>query len=144
VNLQALGRPGDRRAYPRVTCTLTCAVAGLGDGRVLNVSDGGAFVACPTPRSTRRAVQLRLALGETPLDLPAEVVRVTTLAPQGIGLALQFRGLSEPAVEQIHRFVLARLLAEIAEIMEGDPRPVDPRNVQVISRRAPSPATCAR
>ena len=45
MTLQALGRPGDRRAYPRVTCTLSCAVAGLGEGRVLNVSDGGAFIA---------------------------------------------------------------------------------------------------
>lgn len=134
MNLQAYGRPGDRRAFPRVTCTLPCAVAGLGEGRVLNVSDGGAFVTLPdTQAHPPRSVQLRIALAETPLDLPADVVRVTTVAPHGIGLALQFRGLGEPAVEHIHRFVLARLLAEIAEIMEGNPRPVDPRNVQVIS-----------
>lgn len=134
MTLQALGRPGDRRAYPRVTCTLTCAVAGLGDGRVINVSDGGAFVALPdTQMHPPRHLQLRLQIGESALELPADVVRVTTLAPQGIGLALQFRGLGDPAVEQIHRFVLGRLLAEIAEIMEGDPRPIDPRNVQVIA-----------
>ncbi len=134
MNLQAYGRPGDRRAFPRVTCTLPCAVAGLGEGRVLNVSDGGAFITLPdTQAHPPRSVQVRIALAETPLDLPADVVRVTTVAPHGIGLALQFRGLGEPAVEHIHRFVLARLLAEIAEIMEGNPRPVDPRNVQVIS-----------
>ena len=134
MNLQALGRPGDRRAFPRVTCTLTCAVTGLGDGRVLNVSDGGAFVALPdTQVHPPRNVHVRLNLGEPALEIPAEVVRVTTLAPQGIGLGVQFRGLSEVATEQIHRFVLGRLLAEIAEIMEGDPRPVYPRNVQIVS-----------
>lgn len=134
MTLQALGRPGDRRVYPRVTCTLACGVPGLGDGRVLNVSDGGAFVALPdTQLHPPRSVQLRLQLGEPALELPAEVVRVTTLAPQGIGLGLQFRGLPDAAVEQIHRFVLGRLLAEIAEIMEGDPRPIDPRNVQLVS-----------
>ena len=134
MNLQALGRPGDRRAYPRVTCTLTCAVAGLGEGRVLNVSDGGAFVALPdTQVHPPRHVQVRLGLTDPPLELPAEVVRVTTLAPQGIGLALQFKVVTEPVAEHIHRFVLSRLLAEIAEIMEGDPRPVDPRNVQIVS-----------
>jgi hypothetical protein len=88
VNLQALGRPGDRRAYPRVTCTLTCAVAGLGEGRVLNVSDGGAFVALPDTQvhPPRRAPPPRHRR-DPPLELPAEVVRVTTLAPHGIGLA---------------------------------------------------------
>ena len=133
MNLQALGRPGDRRAYPRVTCTLSCAVAGLGDGQVLNVSDGGAFVALPeTQVHPPRQIHLRLAISDPPLEMPAEVVRVTTLAPQGIGLAIQWKGVQDTASEQIHRFVLARLLAEIAEIMEGDPRPVDPRNVQLV------------
>ena len=75
MTLQALGRPGDRRAYPRVTCTLTCAVPGLGDGRVLNVSDGGAFVALPdTQIHPPRNLQLRLQLGETAVDLPADVL----------------------------------------------------------------------
>lgn len=134
MNLQAYGRPGDRRAAPRVTCTLPCAVPGLGDGKLLNVSDGGAFIALPeTQAHPPRTIQVRLALADTHLELPAEVVRVTTVAPHGIGLGVQFRGLGDAAVEHIHRFVLARLLAEIAEIMEGNPRPVDPRNVQVIT-----------
>lgn len=134
MNLQAYGRPGDRRATPRVTCTLPCAVAGLGDGKLLNVSDGGAYIALPeTQAHPPRTITVRLNLGDAPHELPAEVVRVTTVAPHGIGLGIQFRGLAESAAEQIHRLVLARLLAEIAEIMEGNPRPVDPRNVQVIS-----------
>ncbi|HEY0136900.1 MAG TPA: PilZ domain-containing protein, partial [Nannocystis sp.] len=134
VNLPALGRPGDRRAYPRVTCTLTCAVPGLGEGRVLNVSDGGAFIALPAAQvHPPRHIQVRLGLTDPPIELPAEVVRVTTLEPHGLGLGLQFRSVNDTAGEHIHRFVLARLLAEIAEIMEGDPRPVDPRNVQTIS-----------
>ncbi len=134
MNLPDLGRPGDRRAYPRVTCTLTCAVTGLGEGRVLNVSDGGAFVTLPTATAhPPRQIQVRLGLTDPPIELPAEVVRVTTLESGGLGLGLQFRGAHDTASEHIHRFVLARLLAEIAEIMEGDPRPVDPRNVQTIS-----------
>ncbi len=132
MNLQALGRPGDRRANPRVTCTLACTVHGLGEGRVLNMSDGGAFVALPdTQVHPPRTIQLQL--GEPTQQLVAEVVRVTTLAPQGIGIAVQWRDLANGASEHIHRFVLGRLLAEIAEIMEGDPRPVDPRDIQVIS-----------
>lgn len=134
MNHPALGRPGDRRAYPRVTCTLTCAVPGLGEGHVLNVSDGGAFITLPTAQvHPPRHVQVRLGLTDPPIELPAEVVRVTTLEPHGLGLGLQFRSVNDTAGEHIHRFVLARLLAEIAEIMEGDPRPVDPRNVQTIS-----------
>ncbi len=134
MNLQALGRPGDRRAYPRVTCTLPCAVPGLGEGSVLNVSDGGAFVALPeTQVHPPRQIHLRLALAEPPIALPAEVVLCSTLATPALGLSIPFKGQHEAAGEHIHRFVLARLLAEIAEIMEGNPRPVDPRNVQVVS-----------
>jgi ubiquinone/menaquinone biosynthesis C-methylase UbiE/pimeloyl-ACP methyl ester carboxylesterase/c-di-GMP-binding flagellar brake protein YcgR len=136
VNVQPYGRPGDRRAYPRVACTLTCSVADLGTGRVLNVSDGGAFIALPDLHA-HLPDQLRLQLsqlgGDQTIDVSARVVRVAALSPRGLGVGLQFLDLSEDAAEQIHRFVLGRLLSEIAEVMEGDPKPVDPRNIQVIS-----------
>lgn len=136
MNVQPYGRPGDRRVYPRVACTLTCAVAGLGDGRVLNISDGGAFVALPDLHAHLPGqLHLRVVFGgnERPLDIAARVVRVAALSPHGLGVGVQFQEVPEIAGEQIHRFVLGRLLAEIAEVMEGDPRPVDPRNVHVTS-----------
>jgi ubiquinone/menaquinone biosynthesis C-methylase UbiE len=99
---------------------------------MVNVSDGGAFLNLPDVQvHPPRNILVRLTLGDRAVELPAEVVRVTTVAPHGLGLGVQFHSAGEPAAEQIHNFVLARLLAEIAEIMEGDPRPVDPRNVSV-------------
>lgn len=136
MNVQPYGRPGDRRVFPRVACTLTCNVAEIGDGRILNVSDGGAFVALPEHHAhlpNRLRLRFALAEAERPIDLTAKVVRVAALSPHGLGVGLQFQDIEETAAEQIHRYVLGRLLAEIAEVMEGDPRPVDPRNVQVIT-----------
>lgn len=134
VNLQAYGPPVDRRAAPRVTCTLAGAVIGTGDGRVLNISDSGAFIALPEAQAhPTRNITLRLVLGGTTYTLPAEVVRLAALAPHGIGVAVQFRGIVEGATEHIHRFVLSRLLAEVNEIMEGPFLPVDPQDVQAFT-----------
>lgn len=139
MNVQPYGRPGDRRAFPRVACTLPCIVSGIGDGRLLNVSDGGAFIALPevhTHLPGELRLRVSLAANDGPIDLPARVVRVAALSPHGLGVGVQFQDLAEAATEQVHRYVLGRLLAEIAEVMEGDPRPVDPRNVQVTSGSA--------
>ncbi|HEY8375142.1 MAG TPA: PilZ domain-containing protein [Nannocystis sp.] len=136
MNIQPYGRPGDRRAFPRVACTLLCSVAGLGGGRVLNISDGGAFVALSEPHANLPddlQVVLDFGTGEPAVDLSARVVRVAALSPHGLGVGLRFLDLSETAAERIHRYVLARLLSEIAEVMEGDPRPMDPHNVQVLT-----------
>ncbi len=122
--------------FPRVACTLVCTVANVGSGRVLNVSDGGAFVALPDQHAHLPSqLQLSVALlgSDQAVDVSARVVRVAALSPHGLGVGLQFQDLSEAAAEQIHRYVLGRLLAEIAEIMEDQPRHVDPRNVQVVS-----------
>jgi hypothetical protein len=134
VNLQALGRPGDRRAYPRVTCTLSrapspaSATAGaqrLRRRRLRRAArDPGpsrrATSTCASPSATRRS------------SCPPRSSASPPSRPRASASRIQFRGVSDTASEQIHRFVLGRLLAEIAEIMEGDPRPVDPRNVQLV------------
>ncbi|MCY1004718.1 PilZ domain-containing protein [Nannocystis pusilla] len=136
MNVQPYGRPGDRRVYPRVACTLVCTVANVGSGRVLNVSDGGAFVALPDQHAhlpSQLLLSVALLGSDQAVDVSARVVRVAALSPHGLGVGLQFQDLSEAAAEQIHRYVLGRLLAEIAEIMEDSPRHVDPRNVQVVS-----------
>src|SRR5690606_16854161 len=67
------------------------------------------------------------------MELSARVVRVGALSPHGLGGGLQFLEVADVAAEQIHRYVLGRLLGEIAAVMEGDPRPADPRNVTVTS-----------
>lgn len=135
MNVQPYGRPGDRRAFPRVPCTLQCTLANLGSGRVLNVSDGGAFVALSDQHAQLpNELQLSLPLlgADQALDVSARVVRIAALSPHGLGVGLQFQDLSETAAEQIHRYVLGLLLAEIAEVLD-QPRPVEPRNVQLIS-----------
>lgn len=140
MNVQPYGRPGDRRAFPRVSCSLTCTVTGIGEGRLLNVSDGGAFIALPevhTHLPGELRLKVTLTSNERPLEAAARVVRVAALSPHGLGVGVQFHELGEAAAEQIHRYVLGRLLAEIAEVMEGNPRPVDPRNVQVITGAQP-------
>lgn len=136
MNVQPYGRPGDRRAFPRVACTLACTIVGVGDGRILNVSDGGLFIALPDAQTHlpgQLRVRVTLAERGEPVDLVGRVVRSGALSPHGLGVGLQLQEVGEIAAEQIHRYVLGRLLGEIAEVMEGDPRPVDPRNVQVTS-----------
>ena len=129
------GRPGDRRTFPRVECAVECIVPELGAGRVLNISVGGAFIAfagdiaAPPPR-----IHLRCALSERiRLDLPAEVVREAAILPRGRGLGVRFLDPDEESAHDLHRYVLGRLLTEVAEVMEQHPETLDPGAISVVN-----------
>jgi len=133
VNPMPYGRPGDRRAFPRVHCALDCAVSEIGAGRLLNLSVGGAFIAFageldkPGDR-----VHLRFDLDDEEVLVVGEVVRTSPIVPLGTGFGVRFLEVAEPLGDSLHRFVLGRLLTEIAEVMEDNPAPLDPNSVTVI------------
>ncbi|MEZ4385135.1 MAG: PilZ domain-containing protein [Nannocystaceae bacterium] len=126
------GRPGDRRAFPRVQCALDCSVPEIGAGRLLNLSVGGAFVAFAGELDEPgERVRVRVDLDGAPIELGAEVVRSSAIAPRGTGFGVRFLDIAEDTSNRLHRFVLGRLLTEIAEVMEDNPAPLDPRSVTV-------------
>lgn len=128
------GRPGDRRAFPRVECAFECEVPQIGAGRILNISVGGAFVAFAgdvAPPGGR--IRLRFPLEEEAVDVVGEIVRTSPISPRGTGFGVRFEELAAAIGERLHRFVLGRLLTEIAEVMEENPAPLDPGSVSVIS-----------
>ncbi len=127
------GRPGDRRAFPRVQCALDCAVSEIGAGRLLNLSVDGAFVAfAGEVEMPADPLHIRFELDEEPIQLIGEVVRSSPIVPRGTGFGIQFRDVAEPLGDRLHRFVLGRLLTEIAEVMEDNPAPLDPNSVKVL------------
>ncbi|MEZ4448358.1 MAG: PilZ domain-containing protein [Nannocystaceae bacterium] len=128
------GRPGDRRAFPRVDCTVDCALAEFGAGRILNISAGGAFVAITGEvKSPALHFGLTFELDGDPLDVQVEVVRSSPLVPRGTGFGVRFLELAGEVANRLHRFVLGRLLTEIAEVMEESAAPLDPRSVTMIT-----------
>jgi len=127
------GRPGDRRVFPRVQCALDCAVSELGAGRLLNLSVGGAFIAFAGELDKPGDhVHLRFDLDGEELSVVGEVVRTSPIVPLGTGFGVRFHEVAEELGERLHRFVLGRLLTEIAEVMEDNPAPLDPNSVTVI------------
>lgn len=127
------GRPGDRRAFPRVDCTVDCALADFGAGRILNISAGGAFIAV-TGEMKAPALHFGLTfeLDGDPVGVVVEVVRSSPLVPRGTGFGVRFLELAADVAGRVHRFVLGRLLTEIAEVMEESAAPLDPRSVSVV------------
>jgi len=127
------GRPGDRRALPRVQCALDCTVAEIGAGRLLNLSVGGAFVAFAGELETPGdQLHLRFDLEGEQVDLVGDVVRTSPIVPLGTGFGVRFHQVAESLGDRLHRFVLGRLLTEIAEVMEDNPAPLDPNSVTVL------------
>ena len=130
------GRPGDRRAFPRVSCSIECEVAGLGDGRILNISVGGAFLVFPgVLELASRSITCRFSPGDERegLEVELEIVRESPIAPHGVGFGARFTNLSNESGQRLHAFVLGKLLTEIAEVMEREPEPVTPGNIEVIT-----------
>lgn len=129
------GRPGDRRAFPRVECAVECDVPEIGVGRILNISVGGAFIAFAGEIARPVALlRVRAALTDhTAIDLRAEVVREAPIPPRGAGLGVRFVDADEAAAHDLHRFVLGRLLTEVAEVMERPSESLDPGSITVIN-----------
>jgi ubiquinone/menaquinone biosynthesis C-methylase UbiE len=132
------GRPGERRADPRVESAAECEIPELGVGKILNISVSGAFVglADDLDRHPPR-IRLRSHLGDgLEIDLAADVVREAVIAPRGRGLGVRFVDPDEPTLQRLHRYVLGRLLNEVAEVMEQRPDALDPASISIIRGQA--------
>lgn len=134
VSVQPYGRPGDRRTYPRITCSLECTIFGVGEARILNVSVGGAFVAVGYAlEPTHAGVRMCFAPdGNSPITVDARIARRVPIAPHGMGLGVEFSGLDEQSTRRLHALVLSHLLADISDAVARDAT-IPPGSLEVIS-----------
>ncbi len=134
MSVQPYGRPGDRRTYPRITCSIECTIFGVGEARLLNLSVGGAFVAVGYALEPNHA-GFRICFapeGTNPITVDARIVRRVAIAPHGIGLGVEFTGLDEQATRRLHAVVLGHLLADISDAVARDAT-IPPGSLEVVS-----------
>ncbi|MCA9689602.1 MAG: methyltransferase domain-containing protein [Myxococcales bacterium] len=122
-----------------MSCSIECSVAGLGEGRVLNLSVGGAYlVFAGTSQVPAGSLALRFVLDDVsePITIHTAIVRSSPIAAHaggGLGCGVRFESPNDETTRRLHAFVLGKLLTEIAEIMEAEPEPVEPGNIELVT-----------
>lgn len=115
MNILSEPRTKDRRAHPRIACSIECVIPETKKGRILNLSADGALVALAEPLQEKQTdVQLQFLLEDDSQTfvIPARIVREAVCLPQSMHIGLSFVHPEQQIKQRLYSFVLAKLLRE--------------------------------
>lgn len=128
--------PDDKRAHPRVPCTIDCLCAGSLTGHILNISAGGALIFFPEgfdPSCTQTALSFQLPATNTPLEVSIAVLECRPLRPSGAEIRARFLDPDEETLAQLHRYVMGRIISDVSDLLESGETPPATDRIEVVA-----------
>ncbi len=128
--------PGDRRKFARVSCLIEVSSDDFGQGQILNISIGGAFIYVPgmvDELPDTIDLSFRLPGHPSSIQVSAQLVELIHLVPDATGIRVEFLHLQEKVAHELQGFVLQQIVDEMAGLMEQSPVPLETGRVQVVT-----------